>query len=82
MMRCGLNKGLSGHNHCTGGRDALIKATEENFPEASLDILQEARNVTNATLQIPGISAEPVLFVCSYRIYIIMFCRLGQFGLL
>ena len=55
----------------TGGGDvlALMKATEENFPEASLDILREARNVTNATLQIPGISAEPVLFLCTSIMY-------------
>ena len=56
MMRC-LKFFL---DTTTGGGDvlALMKATEENFPEASLDILREARNVTNATLQIPGISAD------------------------
>ena len=81
MMRCGLKVFL---DTTTGGGDvlALIKATEENFPKASLDILREAINVTKATLQIPGISAEPVLFICSYKMYSIMFCRLGQSGLL
>ena len=67
MMRC-LKFFL---DTTTGGGDvlALMKATEENFPEASLDILREARNVTNATLQIPGISAEPVLFLCTSIMY-------------
>ena len=51
MMRCGLKVFL---DTTTGGGDvlALIKATKESFPEASLDILREARDVTNATLQI------------------------------
>ena len=80
MMRC-LKFFL---DTTTGGGDvlALMKATEENFPEASLDILREARNVTNATLQIPGISAEPVLFLCTSMMYSLLIYRLGQSGLL
>ena len=34
---------------------ALIRETEENFPEANLEILRELINVGSESLQLPGI---------------------------
>ena len=60
---------------------ALISETVDNIPGASLDILRELIEVGNATLQLEGI-CDKLWYFDLLQIHQILFCRVGQLGLL
>ena len=68
-MRC--MKFLFDTTNGAGDICALIKQTEDNFPEANLEILRELISVGNASLQLSG--KFPLLLV---------FFRFGEPGFL